>query len=184
MFIGFEQVCPIANGRRFLQLLEKLSSGLDRSTTTDKAKHFANSQIHRYPDPAFRFFYRQSCRVHRPQWRSRPSSWVVWLVTAQQPEQASGILFCDAPREFCQWLWVLVLQDLAFEPVLWGRDPCLCEASERFVDKLGNGNVGPLDSYQRVCRLDAHSEDTAALDLQISEITSCVQTTQLVQRQI
>ncbi|MDG2198007.1 MAG: hypothetical protein P8O70_14210 [SAR324 cluster bacterium] len=56
MFIGFEKVCAIAHGRQVPQLLEKLSSRLDRSTTTDKAKHFANSRIQRYPDPAFRFF--------------------------------------------------------------------------------------------------------------------------------
>jgi len=46
----------MAHGRQVPQLLEKFSSGLDRSTTTDKAKHFANSRIQRYPDPAFRFF--------------------------------------------------------------------------------------------------------------------------------
>ena len=54
--------------------------------------------------------------------------------------------------------------------------------SERFVDKLGSGNVEPLDSYQRGCSLDEHSEDIASLELQISEITSFVQTTQLLQR--
>jgi hypothetical protein len=38
-------------------LLEKLSGRFDQSTTTDKAKHFANSRIDRYPaDPAFGFF--------------------------------------------------------------------------------------------------------------------------------
>ena len=51
MFIGFEKVCAIAHGRQALQLFEKLSSRLDRSTTTDKAKHFANNRIQRYPDP-------------------------------------------------------------------------------------------------------------------------------------
>ena len=54
--------------------------------------------------------------------------------------------------------------------------------SERFVDKLGSGNVEPLDSCQRGCSLDEHSEDIASLDLQISEITSFVKTTQLLQR--
>ena len=56
MFIGFEKIRTLAHGRQALQLLEKLSSGLDRSTTTDKAKHFANSRIQCYPDPAFGFF--------------------------------------------------------------------------------------------------------------------------------
>ena len=53
MFIGFEKICAIARGRQALPLLEKLSSRLDRSAATDKAKHFAKSRIHRYPDPAF-----------------------------------------------------------------------------------------------------------------------------------
>ena len=52
--------------------------------------------------------------------------------------------------------------------------------SERF-DKLSNGSVGRLDSYQRGCSLEEHSEDIALLDLQIAEITSFVQTTQLLQ---
>jgi hypothetical protein len=56
IFIGFEKICAIARGRQVPQLFEKLSSRLDRSTTTDKAKHFANSRIQRYPDPAFGFF--------------------------------------------------------------------------------------------------------------------------------
>ena len=56
MFIGFEKICAIARGRQALSLLEKLSSRLDRSAATDKAKHFANSRIQRDPDPAFGFF--------------------------------------------------------------------------------------------------------------------------------
>ena len=56
LFIGFTKICAIAHGRQVPQLLEKFSSGFDWSTTTDRAKHFANSSIDRYPDPAFRFF--------------------------------------------------------------------------------------------------------------------------------
>ena len=56
--------------------------------------------------------------------------------------------------------------------------------SERFVDKLGSGNVEPLDSYQRGCSLDEHNEGIALLDLQILEITSFVKTTQLLQRSV
>ncbi|MAA69924.1 MAG: hypothetical protein CL915_14450, partial [Deltaproteobacteria bacterium] len=41
----------------------------------------------------------------------------------------------------------------------------------------------PLDFYQRGCSLDEHREDIALLELQIAEITSFVQTTQLLQRQ-
>jgi len=55
MFIDFEKICPIAHGRQVLPLLEKLSGRLDRPAATDKAKHFVNSRIQRYPDPAFRF---------------------------------------------------------------------------------------------------------------------------------
>ena len=56
IFIGFEKVCTIAHGRQDLPLFEKLSSRLDQSTTTGKAKNSANSRIHRYTDPALRFF--------------------------------------------------------------------------------------------------------------------------------
>jgi transposase-like protein len=51
---------------------------------------------------------------------------------------------------------------------------CLCAVSERFVDKLGSGNVELLDSCQRECSLDEHSEEIASLDPQILEITSFV----------
>ena len=56
MFIGFKKICAIAHGRQAPQLHEKFSSGPDCSTTTEKAKHFANSRIDCYPDPAFGFF--------------------------------------------------------------------------------------------------------------------------------
>ena len=56
LFTGFEKICAIAHGRQVFQLFEKLSSGLDRSTTTDKFKHFASSRIHRYPNPVFGLF--------------------------------------------------------------------------------------------------------------------------------
>ena len=56
IFIDFEKICPISHGRQALPMLEKLSSSLDRPAATDKAKHFANSRIQRYPDPAFGFF--------------------------------------------------------------------------------------------------------------------------------
>jgi len=36
-----------------LKLFKSSSSRLDRSSATDKAKHFANSRIDRYPDPEF-----------------------------------------------------------------------------------------------------------------------------------
>ena len=49
---------------------------------------------------------------------------------------------------------------------------------------LGSGSVEFLDSYQRGCSLDEHSEDIALLDLQILEITSFVKTTQLLQRSV
>ena len=56
MFIGFEKICAIAHRRQVLDLLPENSTGFDRPSSTDKAKHFANSRIHRYPDPAFGFF--------------------------------------------------------------------------------------------------------------------------------
>ena len=55
IFIGFEKICAIAHSRQALQLFEKLSSRLDRSAATDKAKYFVKSRIQSYPDPAFRF---------------------------------------------------------------------------------------------------------------------------------
>ena len=39
-----------------LQLFKLSSSRLDRSSATDKAKHFAKSRIDRYPVTAFGFF--------------------------------------------------------------------------------------------------------------------------------
>ena len=56
MFKSFEKACGISNSGQALQWLEKFSSCPDRSTTTDKAKRFASSRIHRYPDPAFGLF--------------------------------------------------------------------------------------------------------------------------------
>ena len=56
IFTAFEKVCSIAHGRQAPQLLEKSSGRLDRSATTNKTKHFANSRIHRYLHPAFGIF--------------------------------------------------------------------------------------------------------------------------------
>ena len=167
IFIGFEKVCTITHGWQVLQLFEKLASCLDRSTTTDKAKHFGNSRIHCYPDPAFRFFLATKLQNSSTLMKEQACvlGWLTGKVTAQQPGQANGRPFCDVPRGFCQWLWESVLRDVAFEPFLGRRDLCLCALSERFVGRLGNGSVGLLGSYQKDCSLVEHSEDIASLDL-------------------
>ena len=60
LFIGFEKVSAIAHGRQARQLLEKLSSCLGRSTTTDKAKDPANARVSIYPKPTLGFFCDES----------------------------------------------------------------------------------------------------------------------------
>ena len=174
LFIGFEKICAATHGRQAFQLLEKLSRRPDWSTTTNKAKNFANSRIYSYPDPAFRFFL--ATKLQSSSTSIKEQACVLgWLTgNCQAAWTSHERLFCDAPREFCQWLWAIILRGIAFEPVLWGPDPCLWAVSERFVDKLGSGNVEFLDSYQSGCRLDDHSEDIASLVLQVSEITSFV----------
>ena len=63
------------------------------------------------------------------------------------------------------------LQDVAFEQVLWGQNPCLFALSERLFDKLGNCSIDFLNSDQRGCSPDEGSKSIASLSLEISEST-------------
>ena len=150
LFIGFTKICAIAHGRQVPQLLEKFSSGFDWSTTTDRAKHFANSSIDRYPDPAFRFFLATKLQSSSTSIKEQAFvfGWSTGSCPAAWTSQRETVLWCT-PR-FCQWLWALVPRGIAFESALWRLDSCLCAVSERFVDKLGSGSVEHLDSYQRM----------------------------------
>jgi hypothetical protein len=57
LFIGFEKVSATAHCRQVRQLLEKLSSCLGRSTTTDKAKDPAKARVYLYPEPTLGPFF-------------------------------------------------------------------------------------------------------------------------------
>ena len=82
-----------------LQLFEKLASCLDRSTTTDKAKHFGNSRIHCYPDPAFRFFL--ATKLQSSSTSMKEQAFVLGWLTGNCPaawtSQRETVLWCT-PR--------------------------------------------------------------------------------------
>ena len=90
------------------------------------------------------------------------------LVTAQLPEQARGKLFCDVPRGFCQRLLIQDCRGKDVEPARDSPRICLCAVTEEFVDKPTSCSGG----YS----LNELSEDNALLILQISEMTSFVET--------
>jgi hypothetical protein len=123
LLIGFEIICDWDHPRQVPQFLKKRPAGLidvllqAMLRTLPRAVPIATHIKHLH------FVYRKICSVHRPQWRSRPSCSVGWLVTVQQPEEASGRPFCDAPWGFYQWLWDPVIRGIAFEPILWGQNP-------------------------------------------------------------
>ena len=56
VLVGFQAICAPAHGRQAFELFKKPSSCLDRSSTLDKAKHFAESRINWYPYPAVGLF--------------------------------------------------------------------------------------------------------------------------------
>ena len=98
LFIGFEKVCAIAHGRQAFQLLEKLSRRPDWSTTTNKAKNFANSRIYSYPDPAFRFFLATKLQSSSTSIKEQACvlGWLTGSCPAAWTSQRETILWCTA----------------------------------------------------------------------------------------
>ena len=129
LFIGFTKICAIAHGRQVPQLLEKFSSGFDWSTTTDRAKHFANSSIDRYPDPAFKFFLATKLQSSSTSMKEQAFvfGWSTGSCPAAWTSQRETVLWCTlrilpialspSPSSYSFWACSLRVESLPLRSV-------------------------------------------------------------------